>query len=191
MRGPDDAARLVAGRLERRVPLKLIELEGRLGLPPATIDRPRLYAAEERPQIELDLWPAIIVVPREADLILTDRVSGSETYDVNYRLRVYAFARGETFEETSTARHRLALAVREVILERPSLGDAGARVDVSGYRESYSDVDIEDRDGRSIAGAYAEFGLIIEETMASVEGIGHPGPLTKQVLGLPAHPALD
>jgi hypothetical protein len=191
MRGPDSAAKLVAGRLEARVPLKITELETRLGLTPGSIELPRLYASEERPQIELDLWPAIIVVPQGSELRAVEILNAGIAYAVTYRLRVYSFARGQEFAETSTARHRLALAVREVLLERPSLGDPGARIDPSLYRESYSDVDVDERDGRSIAGAFAEVSLIIEETMASIESIGHPGPLIPEATGLPPHPALD
>lgn len=190
MRGPDAAATLLADHLEAKVPDKVHELEERLELAPGTVELPGLYTAEDRPQLAIEEWPAVLVIPREAELTVVDVIEASTVYRVTYRLRVYLFARAQEFADTSRLRHRLMLAVREVLLGKLDLGDPDAAIDASRYRESYSDVDVDPRDQRSIAGAYAELSLILEETMTT--DLLRQGPLTPEVTGEPLpHPALD
>lgn len=191
MRGMRAAKAAVAARLEARVPGLLGELAAdealAIGDGDGQVALPKLYATHEAPQLTLDQWPAIVVVGQETtglrpvDTIDTD-TELAEVWEGTYLLRLFTFARAQTFAQVSADRDRLVLAVRQVLLERPSLDDAlGARIVPGSIRESYSDV-MPDELGRSVAAAFLEVSLDLTETIArprlatvlGAEPTGHP-----------------
>lgn len=187
MRGMREAKRITAAKLEARLPAVLETLAAQEGPEAvAALETPRFYATHEAPQLALDEWPAVVVVGQEAgDLRLVDRLdegaSYGDVYEATYRLRVFTFARAQSYAEVSAARDRLALAVRQVLLEELSVGDDDARVDPTSIRESYSDV-MPDELGRSVAAAFLEVAITLTETVtltalatvAGAEPTGHP-----------------
>jgi hypothetical protein len=191
VRGLEGAAALVADHLRVKLPDKCAELATRLAVDPEEVPPPRLVAVGERSQLEPAEWPAVLVVGLDAtNFRMVDLVDGAdEVYEVTYRLRSYGWIRGDTFEEVEAIRARLALAQREVLLEKRSLGDAaGARVEGETFRESYSDLETDDA-GRSLGGVYLEFLLTLTETLTSAD-LKAP-PLTVKITGAGEHPALD
>lgn len=184
MRGLEEAAGVVAGVLAARLPAQLAALETRLGLPAGSVERPQLVAPHDLGRIPLEDWPAVLVVGQTTeDLRRLDVDVEGTIYLVRYRLRVYALARGDEEAATDLARKRLTLAVREVLLGYQALRDAGGTVDERSLRESYSDVE-RDTDGATVAGAYLELVVALEERLAAT-GVGADGvAVTARVLEL-------
>lgn len=192
MIGAEGVVEIARSFLEARLPAKLTEIEGRLGLAAGAIAPPGLYTGEDRPQLAFEEWPALMVVPLDVpDVSSVDLVNGAdEVFLSTYRLRIFVYARAEGFAETAAAVRRLMLGVREVLFANPTMASNGVALIDKGrgrYRESYSDLDV-DKAGRSIAGAFAEVQVKIEETVT----VSDRGAVTDAIVtGVGAHPALD
>lgn len=197
MRGPEVATTLVKDALEDRLPAKLVELNARLALAGTEVlGPPALYATEVRAQLDADDFPAIQVVAQDArSLKLVAVEDGSEVYAVTYALRTFLWVRDQEYPEVTRRRDRMALAMREVILEALTLSDAegGAVVNPETLRESYAEP-ANDSVGRSIAASYLELEVTIEERIARTTG---PEAVTSVIVGANAgadepleHPAL-
>jgi hypothetical protein len=146
--------------------VKLAELTARLDLD-EDLAPPALVTTEGRPVSTLAFseFPALFVVAQAAERFRRqDVVDGAIIYLVRYPVRIFVFARGDTFDDTDRARKRLTLAVREVILNNQErLG-----VDEDTYRESYSDVTgLDDRNVRTVAGAFIEVTIEVEESLGA------------------------
>ncbi|HVL32573.1 MAG TPA: hypothetical protein VM600_03225 [Actinomycetota bacterium] len=182
MLGPEAAANAIAKLLEGNVPTKIVALRARLGLAVDDLESPREYLAHDEPELALDRWPAVLVVPQGMSSIqLVDVVDGASVYECTYQLRTFVFYREQDFTATARGRDRLTLAVREVILESLSAGTSGARIDPTSLRESYSETDRED--ARTIAGAYVDLDLTLTESLAP-EIIGQVETAVPQVTAI-------
>lgn len=214
MRGPEDAAGLVAAMLAGDLPAKVGELAARLNLPaaglpgappvPDSLEAPRLVAAEERYNLTDDEWPAVLVnvlsiVRTEpvdtvagppTELGVVDADAGAQVWAVTYRVRVYVYARGEDYGDTDRRRKRLTLAARELLLTNRELDPqvAGAAVVAAWAGESYSS--IEPRVGRSVAGAYVDVDVKLYEVARTAPAPQYQAT-TPLVVVDPPFPALE
>lgn len=204
MIGMEGAVGLTVARLADRVPAKVAELVDRYGIGVADLPAPKLYAPSERSRLEPKETPAVLVVgqdetyagdgPTPVDAAGAELWPGAIIHRFTYRIRVFVFARGTTFDETSTRRHRLALAVREVVLadlwlEDPAGEDLpSAQVNPASLRGSYSDVG-DEGSRRSIAAAWVEFTATVPEVLAAPPlAVANTIIVTADPLG---HPAYD
>lgn len=213
MRGPEGAAEVIRARLAGGLPAMVAELNDRLGLagtaaelapPGALIDgTPRgLIAAQERPELPLDLWPAFLVVAQSMTAQRRiDVVDEGIVYRRRYPVRVFIWARGEAaidvgaavdtsdrgFVDTDLRRKRYTLAVVELLLGLQHLGD-GTYLDEVSLRESYSDVMLDEDLAATIAASWVQIDVELDELLART---------TLGVVGVPVdvdttgdHPAL-
>lgn len=127
-----------------------------------------------------------------------------DEYRVTYRLRAFGYVRGQAYDLVHAQRNRLMLGIRELTLATPGLLALGGRASLVRERmtESYSDV-VPDGAGRSLAAAYTELYLAVNERLDLGPATGTPDPVrdigvgteadptTINVRVAPAHPALD
>lgn len=202
MRGVDDALGVLAGFLEARMPAKVDELAARLELPAVghgpnpelgSLPAPAFYSTAPVTELELDKWPAVLVLPFSTPRVVGDGQDdeGRDRYVVRYLLRVVVLARGQTFDDVAHRLRRLALGVRELVLAERSLGDAGVAVPTEGMNESWSEVEDAGVAG-STAGMYLELNVDVDELVAPIApAYAGPPPNVVTVVALPRHPALD
>jgi hypothetical protein len=144
----------VLWRLQTGMPGKLQELRGRYGVLDGSLEDITTWLTHEPDDVAIDKPPMVIVVEQESDvtdgpLRLTADGGGGAAWMFRYRLTVFAYARGSTFDTTALNRRRYGLAVRELLLQMPGLGapDPGTMVlDPGNIMEAYSEVA---RDGRT------------------------------------------
>lgn len=203
--GAEETVEAVRARLEAAVPGRLDALEAANGWeaalgwhpntdPPVKL-RPRLYAGEDRPELSLDEFPAVLVVGQEAPTLIAEPPEDGElVWRATYRLRIFTFVRGQEFAQTSAYRYRLIRAVREVLAASPRLTETIAvAAQGSPWRESYSETSgVDPDDGRSVAGAYLELPVRAEERLAvTALGTASSTVVTGEATGPGAeHPAL-
>jgi hypothetical protein len=172
---------LTAGYLEQAVPVMLDRVDRA-----QTVPRPKLYSTVDQPRLEGDEWPAVLVVGQ--NLLRQKRIDVTgegSVYLRTYRIRVYLFARGSSFEQTSRTRYALVLAAVEALMADQTLGDPNVTVDEDSIRESYSDVDTPPKSRRSIAAAFIECDATIQE-VRTVPDLGEADLITVEL-----HPALQ
>lgn len=179
MIGPEGASEVVAELVTDRFTAKLDELIVRLDLDAGAEagrgDLPYVnltVITEPRPlgTFTVNEYPIVLVVAQNADrLEEVDRVAGGIVYLVRYPVRLFLFARGGSFDETDLRRKRYVLALREVLLQAQEL----LGLDPTSLRESYSDVGPSaDKEVRTVAGAFIEATVTIEETLAPLDYVG-------------------
>lgn len=141
--GPQATARAIRDALALAVPGQLAALAASWGGVP--LDAKRAGAApsfvvDDRARLEPDVWPAVKVLPgRMSSHVAEDRgADGAMRYRVTYRVALWTWARGSTWEATVNARGRLMLAVRYALLGAPIAG--GRRVVPGSLVEDYYDV---------------------------------------------------
>lgn len=141
-------------RVQTSLPVKLAELRTRYGVVDNSLPDIAHWLTYEPDDIAVDRPPMIVIVEQESDTLngpvrmSSDFVAGS-TFEWRYHLVVFAWAVGDTFEATATARRRYGLAVRECLLQMPGLGDpdpGSMTIDPLQMTETYSAVA---RDGQS------------------------------------------
>lgn len=184
LRGAEGVLASVAAALEARVPTAMDDLARATndpdypGLGPvAGSEHPTLYATSDRFRVEPGQYPALLVVPQNTPAVrhAGDRDDGPEMWLIQYRLRIFSFVRGQSYEQVALVRNRLVLAIRVAMFRRRQIED-GLVIDAPGrggvYMESYSEA-VKARDGRSYGGAYQEI------TVTSIEGASIPayGPV--------------
>jgi len=175
-------------RLQAAMPGKLAELRVRYGVVDGSLEDITRYLTHEPDDVGIDKPPMIVIMEQESDIMegparqAMDGAGGS-VYRWRYTLGIFAWARGEDYDSTATARKRYGLAVREILLERPGLGDPDPGtcvLDPKWIRETYSSLA---RDGVSrevIAGT----GLTVKyETQ---EALPSPLPSLGTVVTAPA-----
>lgn len=196
--GVDPVIEAVASRLEATVPAELDRLELVHGRPvPVLVPPedpaddlwrlPQLYARSDRAVIEPDDYPAILVVPQatgQAEIV--DWRLGAPVWRIPYQLRVWAFCRyfDNSGAGVAACRNRLALAARQSLLRAPRLTETMA-VEQGGWRESFSDVGVDDRDQSTVAGWWLEV-IVVAEECVTLDSIAQADTIT--VL---AHPEAD
>lgn len=196
MLGSEGVARAIVARLDERLPSKVEELRARLGV--GDYDLP---AVQENYPTEIDLY-AIGEFPVTAttQVDTTGRLGNRQTelggefneYSYRYRMRVYVWGAHDGTVKTDLLRKRLALAVRETLLERRILWDEGGNyveVDPDTVRESYSDVGALET-GAIIAGAYIEMECPSYERLDQFPAPGAPiGTVVASTEKVPDFPA--
>lgn len=204
MRGLEGAELLVSDYLQTNMPAKLAELRIRHGLDPAEAATilPDVAKWTEGPRpsrvLAIDDYPFVTTIGQdtvaagelERGADRGDNVT-ADLYRFRYRIRVFAWVRGETWEGTHLRRHRLVLAIRELLLEAIGLDVDYAAVDPQTIRESYSDV-VPDEDLRTLAAAYVEVVVVLAEEVTHV-GRGTSSAAEVDEVGTPSdepHPAL-
>lgn len=196
--GADTVAEALRARLEAQVPAELALLEAAKGRPtpvpedlsdPDLWRPPGLYAGEDRPNLQADDYPALLVVVQHTNPSrVIDMVEGRATRVVPYVVRTWALCRHWGWAEVAAARNRLALGVESAYLRGLRL-DAKRSIVADGWRTSYSDVGVGLEDERSYAGWWVE--MVVEQT----EHLGDPAlaplPGNDLAIDLRVHPAAD
>lgn len=194
VRGAEGVLAAVAGTLEARVPVALADLARPAddptypGLGPVDgLDNPKLYATSDRFRVEPTEYPAVLTVPQSTPQVrsLGDDTDGVELFAFTYRLRIFSFVRGQSYEHAALLRNRLVLGIRVAIYRRRQLED-GLSIDAPGrggvYLESYSEA-VRTRDQRSVAGAFQEI------SVTSIEGASVPPFGPANTIAVDVHPA--
>ncbi len=187
MRGIEDAAVAVAGRVTERMPAKLVELRDRYEDP----QLPDLVtvATFDQSTLSMDKWPAVLIVPgRTVSMRRTDTDGVDEEWEVRYRLRAFAYVRGQHEDRTAQVRYRHALALREVLMTSRRFD--GMTVLADTISESYSDVETSAEGHSTIAAAYLEFDLTSAETLRRGASVGTVGSATVDTHVVPHHQPL-
>lgn len=184
MNGAEGAAEAVRARLEALVPERLMALEAAGGaIPSLPLEAaagagaplqlsPRHYGAEDVGRLDLNQYPACLVVPQdEAGRRTGTDDDGATWWEVTYRLRAYGWVRAADtqgrrgYEVVQLGIRRLALAMREGLLIRPKLSDRH-RLDPTRWRASFSEVGVDNRDKRSVQGVYLEVFVTAPEELS-------------------------
>lgn len=117
---------------------------------------PGLISGNPQARVEPDDYPAVLVVPQATESVdVADVVDGAAVFDVPYRIRVWAFCRYFTGPGVVACRDRLGLAIRQSLFRRPRLDDT-RHLDLGSWRESFSDVDVDERDQNTVAGYWLD-----------------------------------
>ncbi|ASX98686.1 hypothetical protein SEA_COLUCCI_15 [Arthrobacter phage Colucci] len=184
MLGPEGVARALVYRLQERFPGKLAELRARLAIDAAELPELAALYAHEVDLRAVNEYPFLSVVELDTSGQLGNRQVDTDTdydeYSYRYRMRVFVWSMASAHIETDLLRKRLALAVREVLLNDKILYDLNgqyAEVDPKTLKESFSGVsDI--KDSQFLGAAYLEFEIVTQETLASFQGRVSDDPAT-------------
>jgi hypothetical protein len=219
VRGAAGVTTAVAQALAGHVParLALLELEngpleyGSGGTDTPEVVRldpaPRFVAAGQRSadDVRLEDWPFLLVVAQRVASGMLDETGvsprGAREYLVGYTLRIFVWARGDGFVQTTAVRDRLTLAVREVLLTHQQVAP-WLRLDATTLDEAYSDVALDPDLASTIAAAWvgvvatsveavSPAGAPVVEEVAETEVAAAPLPPTAGRGVRAYHPALD
>lgn len=155
MRGVEGVVGAVLTRLQDGMPGKLADLRDRYGVADNSLEDITRWLDHEPDDIAIDKPPMVVVTELTSDTVdgpmrVTGDGGGGSVYVLRYRVTVFAWARGRTYDTTTRNRRRYALAVRELLLQAPGLGptqDPGAiRLRPESLVETYSEVA---RDGQT------------------------------------------
>lgn len=195
MIGLEGATALLTTRLRAAVPVKLRQLEQRLGLTDHELADPTVVAGFTLDRLPLEAWPALEVIGRTVDSPLA-RVdvddAGMPIYAVRYGFRVFSWSRGDDYEPTDTARKRYGLAILEVLAGQLVLDPDTGYVDHLSLAQAYSDISV-DPAGATIGGAWTDAVLVLLETVPPPPGYEPRGVVHTygvDTTALPPHPAL-
>lgn len=163
MRGSWRARHAVTDHLVEHLPPRVVALQ-ELGL---DVEAPRQVWPTPEPWVRAEQWPIQMVAAQgSVNRGRTDWDQGDPVYLWEHTLRVFFFARGESYEQCADRVELLATAGVETLLALPALGAADDRMSVlpTPMRVALSEVE-DDPDLRaSIAGAYLEFVVSMAET---------------------------
>lgn len=193
--GFDPVIEAVAARLEARVPDELVRLEAVYGRPvpppgpgePDLWRPPGLYARADRAILEPDDYPAVLVVPQHTDPAeVIDIADGAVVWSIPYVLRVWLMCRhyGGQGTEVAACRTRLAVGCLSALFRAPRLSGTMA-VSLAGWRQSWSDVGVDDDDQSTLAAWWLEL------TVDSVESVSLDSIANADTLTLSVHPEAD
>lgn len=178
MEGPEGAVTAIVGVLRTGLPGKLAEFRTRYGVTDGSLEDVTRFLTHEPVDIAVDRPPMVVVAEQESDTvdgplkIATDG-SGGAVYLYRYRVAVYAWARGTSFDTTTLARQRYGLAVREVLLGKPGLGnpDPGTLVlDPATIIETYSGAVVSEGSREVIAATALVCEYLAQEYLAPAPG---------------------
>lgn len=164
MSGPETVADALVAHLAATMPDELAGLAAELGVPAPKLPAPKLISPQERDLLNLAEWPAMFVVVQRLEALRRvdgPNDDGTVTYRARYPVRVFVFVREKGYEATDLLRKRYVAALRAVLFA----GQEAVDLDERSYTESYSDVG-EDDNKRTIAGAYADFAVEVDEHLA-------------------------
>lgn len=152
---------------------------------------PRLVEPYPRARLELDHYPAVLLVPQDSPRRVPRppeaAAAGGLVYTVRHRVRVFSFVRGPDHRATGQARDRFDLAIDECFHRAPRLSDA-CRLDPTATVGSKSDVDVDETDQASVAGAFLDLAVDLDD-VAAWPTLGEADTVALEVH--PPHPALD
>ena len=206
MLGPREVASAISDVLVAHLPAEVDRLAAAigpvvpdspdLGANPDLDAKPRLIAATQLSALDVgyDDWPFVLVVPQNLRSLRRVQVTddGNYVYVARYPVRIFTWARGDGYHFTAAVRDRLILAVRETLLRRQHLEDAGhaLELDETSWSESYSDVGVDDVLKATVAAAYADTEWVVSSLLEPlVAPAGTADTLDTRVQNLP-HPAL-
>lgn len=189
MRGPEHAAGLVAAALTARLPARLADLEERLELDAGALKVPEHVFASDITRLAIAAdFPALLVVAQDGasvgeaeddyDLDDDDEPAAGAVWLVDYPLRVFIWAAvpdagagtpRDRQQLVDLMRKRYTLAVREELLA--GLGLAAGAAIRPGFRESYSDVDVDARAKLTLAASYVEVVVRVEERLTRLPAV--------------------
>jgi hypothetical protein len=170
MQGAAAAKRFVNEYLQRDLPSRLVTYRNGWNLDDESLPDPLEYLTFE--PVGLDTWPTIISVAISTNNM--ERIDYGESYDpiyrVQYSMRTYIWARGDTALEADATRDNLTTVVRSALLDHQCLShaDTGTRnaiIDEGSIREEFSELTLLKGD-RVLAGAYIAYNINLDEVVA-------------------------
>lgn len=198
--GPAAAASLLVAYVKAEMPAILAASRTAYDITSEMMPDAKLVTAAELPEVPVDSWPAVMVLPerlvsmRRADV---DQ-SGGPIYWARYRLGIETYVRAQGFEATGALNQRYAGAIAALLARDPQLRVAGAwapaapRVDVESITQEYSP-SVAVSAGRTIASARTLVEVTLLEAPRSLgalpSGLVSDVSLTTSPLP-PRHPAL-
>lgn len=164
------AKNLLVAHLQARVPPKLDALRSATGLDGAALPDVAEWHDRWVPRVHIAAWPAVTVTAIDAvNQGRMDFVDGNPKHRFSWRLRAFVWVRGEGYDETTQRVELLAVAIADALLSWPKLTE-GVAVEDAPLRISVSDVERDPKLRASIAGAFVEVVVTMDET-ATVEPV--------------------
>lgn len=121
MIGPEGVTRSVVTRLQQRMGPKMAELRAKYSATVGELPDVQFISPDEFDPLSIEKFPAIMVFANRTtgriDSRQTDVDIAYDEYSFAYEIKAYMYARGDTEGLTSRLTARLALGVREVLLE--------------------------------------------------------------------------
>lgn len=166
MRGSEHIGATVRAAIVDALGDKIAEIRDRLDLSESALVAPDASDIFDHPfpPLEAERWPFIVIVPQSVtDTRVVDVTLTGTEYELTYPVRVFAFVRGQEYDDTNLAIQRTTLALRECILSM-RLASEDIKIDPRSLRESYAEVD-DETERRTIGASYVEFSLTATETL--------------------------
>lgn len=160
MRGLEGVKTLMSAHLAGHLPGVLEDVAGSDTAEPVAY---REWKGQQMVASELPLIETICIATTPA-IYLDQSEFGVPVFEIGYRLRTFATTRGDNFEETTTNRDHLATALLHTVLAFQQLAP-DARIDPNTAVSSMSDIGLDPETGASIAAAYVEVVVKVEETV--------------------------
>lgn len=128
MLGAEGVITAVLGYLQAAMPAKLAELRTRYGATELQLPEIPRWIDYEPDDLAVDKPPVVAVLEQQSDTLAgptrnLDDGSGGSTYRYRYAVTVIVYVRGRNRAETAALRRRYGLGLRELLLQRPGLGD--------------------------------------------------------------------
>lgn len=176
MHGPEFARDAIATGLADIIPIKWPRLRAAHGLGDEDLPQVDIVVSGEKPHGYLNeagsTWVEV-VINRMVNMRAVDIDEiGDRVYRIRYAARVYVWTLGETWNDSIDRRDRVAGAVRQTLLEFPTLrlqgGDGDVLIEHDRWTEDYGvPVPTGNRSERHWTSAALAFEAICEQTLAA------------------------
>lgn len=184
MLGAEGVSRALVYRLLERFPGKLTEIRARLGVDADTLPELQAIYPHEISIRAMNAYPCASVVAYQTTGRVGNRQfesdGGYDEYSYRYKMRIYVWGMANDHVATDLLRKRLALAVREVLLNDKIFYDQNtqyAELDPQTLLESYSDVGSV-AENQFLGGVYLELEVATQETLVAFQGVPSEDPAT-------------
>lgn len=176
MIGVAPAVEALCTSLEERLPDKLSEIAARTPGAPIPVS-PFAVQGWEPDSHALDQLPIVIVTELTSESIPVEKLDRGELYSTDIQLALFVFVAADSIGNVADLRRTYALAVVELLLERPGFAD-GMRVVSKRMRAEYSDVVRTEYDSSMIGGFRIRLTVRVEEMLGATAPVLHPAPQT-------------
>ncbi|ALY09862.1 hypothetical protein SEA_ROSIEPOSIE_16 [Arthrobacter phage RosiePosie] len=184
MLGAEGVSRALVYRLLERVPGKLAEIRARLGVDADELPELAAIYPHEISIRAINAYPCASVVAYQTTGRVGNRQfesdSGYDEYSFKYKMRIFLWGMSNDHVATDLLRKRLALAVREVLLNDKIFYNENSQyadLDPDTLLESYSDVGSL-AENQFLGGVYLELEVSSQEILVAFQGVPNPDPAT-------------
>lgn len=200
--GAAAAADVLVAYIEAELPAMLAKARTAYAVALEALPDPKLVTSAELPEVPVDAWPAVMVVPERliglngADI----NPSGQTVYTARYRLAIETYVRAQGFEATGAMNRRYASTIAALLVRDPTCKVSNVwaasypRIDVTTIEANYLPT-VSLSASRTIASSRTSFELTLLECPAA---LGHDPALVatthvdSKIIGptvpMPTHP---